>query len=159
MATEKFKLMFNAKNGTLLGHLPKGMNTFGLDPDEVKIKTVSYDPDKEIYIGTYADGSVKKITEVDSGKAFIDEEMLNAGVSDKIQNAYPVHRQLNIIIDMLEKSDIPNTPEFQEMMSYIKDLRERNKARKTEYKNNTDAYFFADKATSEIDRKKRMGQA
>jgi len=158
MAKEKFKLMFNAKNGILLGHLPKGMDTFGLNPDEVKIKTVEYDPDTEIFLGTFTEGSVQKISDLDDGKAFIDEEVLNAGVADNIQQKYPMHKQLNIILDMLNASDIPNTPEFTEMMDYIKDLRERNKTRKEQYKS-SDAYFFADKKISELDRKKRMGQA
>lgn len=150
--------MFNAKNGALLGHLPKGMDTFGLDPDEVKIKTVEYDPDKEIYIGTLTEGGVKKIADLDDGKAFIDEEVLNAGIADEIHQKYPMHKQLNIIIDMLDKCDYPNTPEFAEMVAYIKDLREMNKARKEQFKS-SDAYFFADKKISELDRKKRMGQA
>jgi len=150
--------MFNAKNGALLGHLPKGMDTFGLDPDEVKIKTVEYDPDTEMYIGTLTEGGVKKIADLDDGKAFIDEEVLNAGIADEIHQKYPMHKQLNIIIDMLDKCDYPNTPEFAEMVAYIKDLREMNKARKEQFKS-SDAYFFADKKISELDRKKRMGQA
>ena len=158
MAKEKFKMMFNAKNGALLGHLPKGMSTFGLNPDEVKIKTVEYDPDTEIFIGTLTEGGVKKIADVDEGKAFIDEEVLNANTADGIVQKYPMHKQLNIIIDMLDKCDYPNTPEFAEMVAYIKDLRERNKASKQVYKE-SDAYVYADKSISELDRKKRMGQA
>ena len=158
MAKEKFKLMFNTKNGALLGHLPKGMSTFGLNPDEVKVKTVEYDPDTEVFIGTLTEGGVKKIADVDEGKAFIDEEVLNAGIADKIHQKYPMHKQLNIIIDMLDKCDYPNTPEFAEMIQYIKDLREMNKARKEQYKE-SDAYFYADRTISALDRKKRMGQA
>ena len=45
---------------------------------------------------------------------------------------------------MLDKCDYPNTPEFAEMVSYIKDLRERNKASKKVY-TESDAYTFADK--------------
>ena len=158
MAKEKFKMMFNAKNGALLGHLPKGMSTFGLNPDEVKVKNVEYDPDTEMYIGTLTEGGVKKIADLDEGKAFIDEEVLNAGVADQILVKYPIHKQLNIIIDMLDKCNYPNTPEFAEMVAHIKDLREMKKARKEQYKT-SDAYFFADKKIAELDRKKRMGQA
>lgn len=158
MAKEKFKMMFNAKNGTLLGHLPKGMSTFGLDPDEVKVKTVTYDPDTEIFLGTYTDGKVHKIADVSTGKAFIDEEVLNAEVQQKIEETYPIHKQLNILIDMVNKSDMPNTLEFAEMMKFIQDLREMNKERKKTYKE-SDAYHFTDKATAALDRKKRMGQA
>jgi len=59
---------------------------------------------------------------------------------------------------MLDKCDYPNTPEFKEMVEYIKDLREMNKTRKEQYKS-SDAYFFADKELSKLDRKKRMGEA
>ena len=45
-----------------------------------------------------------------------------------------------------------------EMVEYIKDLREMNKTRKEQYKS-SDAYFFADKELSKLDRKKRMGEA
>ena len=86
------------------------------------------------------------------------EEVLNAGVQDDIAEKYPMHKQLNIIIDMLDKCDYPNTPEFTEMVEYIKDLREMNKARKDQYKS-SDAYFFADKELAKLDRKKRMGEA
>jgi len=158
MAKEKFKMMFNAKNGALLGHLPKGMSTFGLNPDEVKVKNVEYDPDTEIYIGTLTEGGVKKIADLDSGKAFIDEEVLNANTADSIHQKYTMHKQLNIIIDMLDKCEYPNTPEFAEMVSYIKDLRERNKASKKVYEE-SDAYVYADKKIIELDRKKRMGEA
>lgn len=158
MAKEKFKMMFNAKNGALLGHLPQGMSTFGLDPDEVKVKTVEYDPDTEVFLGTYSEGKVHKITDVDTGKAYIDEEILNAGVADQIAEEYPIHRQLNIIIDMVNKSDMPNTPEFTKMMKFIQDLREMNKTRKEEYKKG-DAYYYVDRKMSELDRKKRMGEA
>ena len=58
---------------------------------------------------------------------------------------------------MLNASDIPNTPEFTEMMNHIKDLRERNKARKEQYRS-SDAYFFADKKIIELGRKKLMGE-
>ena len=78
MAKEKFKMMFNAKNGTLLGHLPKGMSTFGLDPEEVKVKNVQYDPETEMFIGTFTEGGVRKIADLDDGTSFIDEEVLNA---------------------------------------------------------------------------------
>ena|SRR6056300_1264363 len=158
MAKEKLKMMFNAKNGTLLGHLPKGMSTFGLDPEEVKVKTVTYDPDTEVFLGTLTDGKVHKIADVKTGRAFIDEEILNAGIADQIQEKYPMHKQLNILIDMVDKSDMPNTPEFTEMMQFIKDLRDMNRERKQTYKD-SDAYDYVDKATAALDRKKRMGQA
>jgi hypothetical protein len=44
------------------------------------------------------------------------------------------------------------------MVSYIKDLRERNKASKKVYEE-SDAYVYADKKIIELDRKKRMGEA
>ena len=53
---------------------------------------------------------------------------------------------------------MPNTPEFTQMMKFITDLREMNKTRKEEYKKG-DAYYYVDRKMSELDRKKRMGEA
>ena len=132
MAEQKFQLMFNAKNGTLIGAVPSGVSTFGLDPNEIKIKKLKYDPDVYAYIGSYDSGSLQKIRDLDTAPdaVAIDEEILNKQVQDDVQHAYPIYKQLNIIIDMLNQSSVPNTQEFQEMKDFIDDLRERNKARK-----------------------------
>ena len=159
MAEQKFQLMFNAKNGALIGAVPSGVSTFGLDPDEIKIKTVKYDPDVYAYIGNYADGELKKISEVDQAPdaVVIDEEMLNNELKQDILHAYPIHKQLNIIIDMLNQSSVPNTPEFREMKDFVDDLRAKNKSRKEAFKSNTKSYKFVSKQDIHKSRRRRLG--
>ena len=62
------------------------------------------------------------------------------------------------MIDMINKSDMPNTPEFQKMMAWIKDQRDRTKAKLDSYKANPDAYDVQTKEMSELSRKLRMGE-
>ena len=158
MAKEKFKMMFNATNGVMLGHLPPDQPTFGIDPDSVNIKTVEYDPTIETFLGGWEDGKVVKIKDVQSTKTFIDEEIVKEELRLTIEEEYPIHKQLNIMIDMINKSDMPNTPEFQKMMAWIKDQRDRTKAKLDSYKANPDAYDVQTKEMSELSRKLRMGE-
>jgi len=157
MAKQKLRLMFNASNGALLGHLPPGQTSGGLDPDQVKIKTVEMDIENEIYLGTYEAGEVKRIDELEKdAPRYIDEELLNDEIRVRIEEKYPLHKQLNIMIDMLNKSDIPNTPEFTEMMGYLEDLRAMNKERKDVYKSDPTTYALQTKEQAKLSVKQRM---
>ena len=159
MAKQKHRLMFNASNGTMIGAVPSGMHTGGLNPNEVKIKTVEYDTDIEVYIGDFETGTVYKIKDIDQhpDAVVIDEELLNIDVKNDIQHVYPLHRQLNIMMDMLDKSDIPNTEEFTEMCNFIKDQIERNSARKEAFKSNPNSYRFVSRQEMQKNRKRRLG--
>lgn len=159
MAKQKIRLMFNANNGAVIGAVPSGMSTGGLNPNEVKIKSLEYDPEVEVYFGDYETGSIQKIDDLDKAPdaAIIDEEMLNIDVKNDIQHVYPLHRQLNIIMDMLDQSSIPNTPEFTEMREYIKDQIDRNTARKEAFKSNPGSYKFISRQEIQKDRRRRLG--
>lgn len=159
MAKQKIRLMFNANNGAVIGAVPSGMSTGGLNPNEVKIKSLEYDPEVEVYFGDYETGSIQKIDDLDKAPdaAIIDEEMLNIDVKNDIQHVYPLHRQLNIIMDMLDQSSIPNTPEFTEMREYIKDHIDRNTARKEAFKSNPGSYKFISRQEIQKDRRRRLG--
>lgn len=159
MAKQKHRLMFNASNGNLVGAIPSGMDTFGLDPNQVKVKVVEYDPETQVYFGDYDSGSVKNINDLDTAPdaAVIDEEMLNLDVKNDIQHVYPLHRQLNIMMDMLDKSSVPNTEEFTEMLNFIKDQIARNTARKEAFKSNPGSYKFVSRQEIQKSRRKRLG--
>jgi len=159
MAKQKIRLMFNASNGAVIGAIPSGMSTGGLNPNEVKIKSLEYDPDTQVYIGDFENGSIKNIADVDTAPdaAIIDEELLNTETKEDLQHVYPMHRQLNILIDMLDKSDIANTAEFEEMKNFIDDLRAKNKARKDAYKANPNSYKFISREEIQQGRRRRLG--
>jgi len=159
MAKQLIRLMFNVSNGAVIGAIPDGVSTGGLNPNEINIKTLEYDPDTEVYVGTFEKGSIKKIKDIDPAPdaAIIDEEMLNNETKEDLQHVYPLHRQLNIIIDMLNQSSIPNTKEFTEMKAFIDDLRAKNKARKDAYKANPDSYKFISRHEIQQSRRRRLG--
>ena len=159
MAKVKHRLMFNASNGNLVGAIPSGMDTFGLDPNEVKVKIVEYDPETHVYYGDYETGSIQSISNLDTAPdaVVIDEEMLNLDVKNDIEHVYPLHKQLNIMLDMLDKSSIPNTEEFSQMRDYIKDQVDRNTARKEAFKSNTKSYKFVSREDMQKSRRKRLG--
>jgi len=61
------------------------------------------------------------------------------------------------LIDMLDKSDIANTAEFEEMKNFIDDLRAKNKARKDAYKANPNSYKFISREEIQQGRRRRLG--
>ena len=124
MPKNTMELMFNAKTGILLGEKPA--DSPDLDFSKFKFKTVEIDPVMEFYDGDYDTG---KITSVDD-KPVLNESIVNSQTELAIIDEYPIHKQLNILIDMVNKSDMPNTPEFTAMMEHIKENLEGGKKKK-----------------------------
>lgn len=155
MAEQTITLMFNKNNGELVGGFPTN-EAPTITLSDVKFKTLTYDPDVYAWVGTYDKGNLEKI-EFDESKQVIDEEELDFNVKENIEASYPLYKQMNIIIEMLNQSSIPNTPAFQEMYDFIDDEREKNKARKEVYKADGTPYEFVDKDSIIDNVKKRLG--
>ena len=51
----------------------------------------------------------------------------------RVLEEYPLHKQLNIIIDMLDQSDIPNTEKFTQLKEHISAVKEELKQQKKVY--------------------------
>ena len=146
--------MFNKNNKELIGGFPTN------EKPEVPMvgaifRTESYDPDVYAWVGKYDTGKLTKI-EVNQDYPVIDEELLNANVADNIEDRYPVHKQINIMIDMLNNSDIENTQEFTDMLNFINDQRNYNKARKEVYKQDDSPYYFVSKDTIKKEQNKLL---
>jgi len=157
MAVEKITLMFNRGGSKgIIGALPKTMDRSVLDLSEIYLMDLEYDPEVKVWIGSYDTGSLKNINDIATTEQIIEEDILDQNVADLIANDYPLYKQLNIIIDMLNKSDVPNTPEFTAMMEYIKDQRDRNNARKEVYKQDGTPYVFVSKEELQQSVKKRL---
>ena len=77
-------------------------------------------------------------------------------IADNIEDRYPVHKQINIMIDMLNNSDIENTQEFTDMLNFINDQRNYNKARKEVYKQDDSPYYFVSKDTIKKEQNKLL---
>ena len=150
MPKNTMELMFNAKTGILLGEKPQGdPNLFDLS--KVKFKTVEIDPDGEYYDGDYDTGKIYSADE----KPVLNESIVNAQIEEEITSTYPIHKQLNILIDMVNKSDMPNTPEFTAMMEHIKENLEGGKKKKKVY-DESDAYVYVSEAKAIEDAKKAV---
>ena len=143
MAEKSMTLMFNKSNGILIGgfETEEAPNAF---LQNVRYKTIVYDPDTHAYVGDYATGSIQEIPEDDNQT--IDEELLDNNVEENILSTYPIYKQLNIIIDVLHNnSDVVKTKEFLQMMQFIEDQREQNNARKEVYKDPNTPYNYVSK--------------
>jgi len=154
MAEQSITLMFNSKNGEVIGGFPTN-EAPPITLKDVKFKTLSYDPDVYAWVGTYDNGKLEKI-EYDTTKQVIDEEELDQNVKENIEGLYPAYKQMNIIIEMLNQSSIPNTEDFQKMYDFIKDEREKNDARKEVYKAEGTPYEFVDKESIQENVRKRL---
>lgn len=149
MPKNTMELMFNAKTGILLGEKPA--DSPDLDFSKFKFKTVEIDPVMEFYDGDYDTG---KITSVDD-KPVLNESIVNSQTELAIIDEYPIHKQLNILIDMVNKSDMPNTPEFKAMMQHITDQVEAGKEKKKVF-NESDAYVYVSEEQAKEDAKKAI---
>ena len=105
----------------------------------------------------YNEINVYKIISLLQDKNFIiDEELLNANVGDNIEAKYPIHKQLNIMMDMLNKSNIENTQEFTDMINFIDDQIKYNKARKEVYKQDDSPYYYVSKENIKTEQNKLL---
>ena len=134
---EKQNLMFNKKTGVLIGALPDTTPTANLDLSKFVLKEIEADPINEFWEGDYKTGRIKAVDE----KPRFMEVGVNVATQDAIEGKYPLHKQMNILIDMVNKSDMPNTPEFTEMMEHIRDQIDLGKQKKKKYKE-SDAFDY-----------------
>ena len=140
MATEKLNLMFSKPNGIFMGVLTKEMEE---DPriDEravFLIKEVEMDVETQYYAGDYETGSVKPMHD----RPTIRQSELVYGANVKVLQKYPVHKQINIIIEMLNQSELPNTPRFEELRDYIDRYRKEVKEQIEIYSSDPDTYDY-----------------
>lgn len=84
----------------------------------------------------------------------IDELAIDVLINKEVLANYPVHTQLNIMADCIEKAGIPLTPEFIEMRNFIKQKVANHNEAKAVYKSNPDVYAFWPKPVVTTDNSK-----
>lgn len=130
-------LVFNKKNGTLLATVPGDTDISQFDVANFLVKEVFLAPG-QYYMGDYYTGQVHD----DTVKPLITETEVRVKASNKVWREYPIHKQLNIIIDMLAQAGINKTQEFQKMIDYVNNVRKSTNLQIESYQNNKDAYNF-----------------
>lgn len=139
MATVTKHLIFIKPGGQLVAMMDSDQDISSINTEKFSIKTVELDLDQgEYWHGDYNTGSIQRKTE----KPVVLESAVKYNTNVKILEQYPVHQQLNIIIDMLAQSDVPQTEEFTAMKEFIDSARSTHQEAIAQYKNNPGTYTF-----------------
>jgi len=142
MAMEKKTFLFNAKNGVMVADLTETLKDTpdvmqNLDVSKFKIKEVEFDNTTHYWDGDYDTGSVKPMHD----KPIIYERAVNASANMRVLEKWPLHKQINAIIEMLDAAEIPNTPKITELKAHIDTIKEETKQMKKVYEDD-DAYVY-----------------
>jgi hypothetical protein len=142
MAKENRKLLFLKSTGILIGEVTADTDTSVLDLSKFYVRDVSIDTvNQEYWSGDYATGQV--MSRLD--KPVITESTLNYATNLKVLETYSIHKQLNILVDMLDKNATEKTPEFVAMRDFLKEVRQEHLQKVQVYSSNSEAYTWVSK--------------
>ena len=142
MAMEKKTFLFNAKNGVFTADLTDTLKTTpdvmdSLDLSKFKVKEVEFDNTTHYWEGDYDTGSVKPMHD----KQIIYERAVNTSANIRVLEKWPLHKQINALIEMLDQADIPNTPKITELKEHIETIKQETIQMKKVYEQD-DAYEY-----------------
>jgi hypothetical protein len=146
MAKENRKLLFLKSTGVLIGEVTADTDESVLDLSKFYVRAVSIDvANQEYWSGDYATGRV--LSRLD--KPVITESTLNYATNLKVLETYSIHKQLNILVDMLDKNTNEKTPEFVAMRDFLKAVRQEHLQKVQAYSSNAEAYTWVSKEQEE----------
>ena len=155
MAMERKTFLFSAKNGVMVADLtdtlkdtPDVMNS--LDMTKFKTKEVDFDNTTHYWSGDYDTGSVKPMHD----KQIIYERAVNTSANVRVLEKWPLHKQINALIEMLDQADIPNTPKITELKEHIEAIKQETIEMKKVYEED-DAYEYI-KVADEIAKAEKL---
>jgi hypothetical protein len=139
MAKQTRELLFIKNTGALIGELTTDNDRSKLDLEKFKTKVVEFDEEKgEYWYGDYSTGEVR--ARID--KPVITESHIRYNTNVEVLSKYPIHTQLNIIIDMLAQLDIEKTEKFLELKEFLDLARTNYQEQKSSYASNPTAYTW-----------------
>lgn len=139
MAKQTRELLFIKSTGALIGELTADNDRSKLDLEKFETKVVEFDDEKgEYWYGDYSTGEVRARLD----KPVITESHIRYNTNVEVLSKYPIHTQLNIIIDMLAQSDIEKTEKFLELKEFLDLARVNYQEQKSAYSNNPEAYTW-----------------
>jgi hypothetical protein len=142
MAMERKTFLFNAKNGVFTADLTETLKTTpdvmnNLDLSKFKVKEVDFDNTTHYWEGDYDTGSIKPMHD----KQIIYERAVNTSANIRVLEKWPLHKQINALIEMLDQADIPNTPKITELKQHIETIKQETIEMKKVYEQD-DAYEY-----------------
>ena len=139
MAKQSKELLFLKSTGVLIGEITDDLDKSKLDLSQFETKVVDIDSESgEYWHGDFATGEVKSMAE----KLLVVESMMRYNANVAVLDKYPIHTQLNTIIDMLALSDIPKTEKFVELKEYLDLIRAEYQTKVTEFSSKPDTYTW-----------------
>lgn len=143
MAKQTRELLFLKTSGVLIGEIGSDTDKSALDFTKFEVKTVEIDSEiGEYWYGDFSTGEVRSKSE----KPVITESYLKYNTNVSILEQYSIHKQINIIIDMLDKSSISKTPEFTAMKEFLDAAKANHNEQIQAYSSNTAAYTWVSEA-------------
>lgn len=146
---ERKTFLFSKNNGVMVADLtdtlkdtPDVMDT--LDMTKFNTKEVEFDNTTHYWSGDYDTGEVLPMHD----KTIIYETDVNASANLRVLETWPLHKQINAIIEMLDAADIPNTPAITELKAHVDTIKQETKQMKKTYEED-DAYEYV-KVADEI---------
>lgn len=153
MAKQTRTLLFLKSTGVLIGEISADTDQSALDLTHFYVKTISMaDDGSEFWQGDYYTGGIQRRND----RPIVTESMLKYNTNVKILTEYPVHTQINIIIDMLRNSGLPRTAEFDELCDYLDTVRNEHRQKVATYSSNPEAYVWYSYEQEQSDLKKKI---
>lgn len=153
MTKQSRTLLFLKSTGALIGEITADTAQEALDLTQFHVKTINIaDDGSEFWQGDYYTGSVVSRND----RPIVAESVLKYNTNVKILTEYPVHTQVNIIIDMLKNSGLPKTAEFEELCSYLDTVRDEHRQKVAKYSSNPEAYVWYSYEQELADLKKKI---
>lgn len=138
MAKQNRNLLFSKSTGVLIGEITAETDTSVMDLSKFDVKNVSIDDDHEYWNGDFATGQI--LSRLD--RPVVTESSLKYATNLKVLREYSIHKQLNIVIDMLNKSSIENTPEFTAMVEFLDLMRRQHEEKKAVFSSDESTYVW-----------------
>lgn len=138
MAKQNRNLLFSKSTGVLIGEITADTDTSVMDLSKFNVKNVSIDDDHEYWNGDFLNGQI--LSRLD--RPVVTESSLKYATNLKVLREYSIHKQMNIIIDMLNKSSIENTPEFTAMVAFLDLMRSQHEEKKAVFSSDESTYVW-----------------
>ncbi len=147
-------IIFNKHNGVLFSHEDNEEVAYGYNSDHFVVKEVELLP-TEYYFGDYETGQVYSIEE----KPLVREDEMEEKFYENILFKYSAIKQIIILIDVLSKNkNINTTPEFDELVEFIKKQKHKYKEQLDVLNTDKDSFnFISIKEIAEIGQKRLEG--
>lgn len=132
--------LFSKIDGHLMAEVSSDTEMSYLNTDNVYIKQIEMS-DVEIWDGDYFTGRVVNLEE----RPVVREDELRYNANVKVLERYPLHKQLNLIMNVIRNNGLALTPEFEEMCEHIDYVREELKEKIAVYSSNPQIYYWIPK--------------